>query len=56
MELLFDNVGFNHVWENQNSFNKNCLTYAIYKNLDIISLNFGRNPYKKISVKKKETY
>jgi cytolysin (calcineurin-like family phosphatase) len=33
MKLLFDKVGFNHVWENQDSFNKNCLTYAIYKKL-----------------------
>ena len=33
MKLLFDKVGFNHVWENQNSFSKNRLTYAIYKKL-----------------------
>jgi hypothetical protein len=31
MKLLFDKVGFNHVWENKNSFSKNRLTYAIYK-------------------------
>ena len=23
MKSLFDKVGFNHVWENQNSFSKN---------------------------------
>jgi hypothetical protein len=28
MKLLFDKVGFNHVWENQNSFSKNRLTYT----------------------------
>ena len=33
MKLLFDKVGFNHVWENQNSFSKNRLTYAINKKL-----------------------
>ena len=56
MKLLFDKVGFNHVWENQNSFSKNRLTYAIYKkNWEMISLNFGRNQLKKISLKKKET-
>jgi hypothetical protein len=33
MKLLFDKVEFNHVWENQNSFSKNRLTYAINKKL-----------------------
>ena len=31
--MLFDKVGFNNVWENQNSFGRNRLTYAMYKQL-----------------------
>lgn len=33
MKLLFEKVGFDHVWENQNSFSKNRLTVSIYKKL-----------------------
>lgn len=33
MKLLFHKTGFNHVWQNQNTFSKNRLMFAISRNL-----------------------
>jgi hypothetical protein len=53
--LLFDEVGFNHVWENQNSFSKNRLSYAIYKKLRNDFIKFWEESISEYITEEKET-
>jgi hypothetical protein len=51
--LLFDKVGFNNVWENQNSFGRNRLTYAMYKQLRNYFIKFWEESILKNITEKK---
>ena len=43
MKLLFDKTGFNHVWENQNTFSKNRLLFAIFMKLKNSFIKFWKD-------------
>ena len=54
IKLLFDKIRFGHVWENQNTFSKNRLTFLLAKNLKRIIPNSGKINYLWVVRKKRE--
>jgi Ni,Fe-hydrogenase III component G len=40
---LFDKIRFGHVWENQNTFSKNRLTFSVNKKLKEDYIKFWKN-------------
>lgn len=47
LKLLFNKIGFQHVWNNQNSFSKNRLTHAVFKNIKNDFIKFWKDSISK---------
>jgi hypothetical protein len=43
IKLLFDKIRFGHVWENQNTFSKNRLTFSVNKKLKEDYIKFWKD-------------
>ena len=54
IKLLFDKIRFGHVWENQNTFSKNRLTFSVNNKLKEDYIKSGKINYLWMVRKKRE--